>query len=351
MKPFSLGLPARRSSPNRWWLLACFLLLGPLALWVWADEIQLTATPQELAARRTKIAALSPAEKDQLKRKWEWFSNADPATRDELRRLHLAVQQREDTARLESLMERYQEWVSLLSPELQRELRSLSSAERVEKIRHIKRMQTAFQRLTKQEMDALLVWLNQWAATKFSKEDPNLKFLKEMKFGSRFRPSERSMWFIFAKLSESDFEALVKNLSSDKHQYLSSLPTLDDRRRHLGMWLMSTGYRGFAQLPKVPDAKLQEFYQQLPPSQKDRLEGLPPERFDDELLRAYRMQQAGEFTRPDGENRPPSEGKSPPNKSGMIPRPGTKFPMPGEGNKFRDRIPVKTKPDNTPVSE
>lgn len=76
----------------------------------------------EYAANRDRIVAMTEAEREQLKRRSERYHNLDEADREAIRDLHDDLHDAPNADRLKSVMQKYNEWLTSLSP---RELQNL----------------------------------------------------------------------------------------------------------------------------------------------------------------------------------------------------------------------------------
>lgn len=111
-------------------------------VWGWLGSQPPTPPPPARAAdsldqRRARVAALSPAEKEQLLETHRRFTRLDPAEQERLRRVCRELDQDENAAELRQVMRRYYEWLKTLPPYVQAELDDLPPEKRVARIKQM----------------------------------------------------------------------------------------------------------------------------------------------------------------------------------------------------------------------
>jgi hypothetical protein len=321
------------------------------------------AMPASIAERRARVEKMSPAEKDQLKRRGEWLAELDEAARTQLRTLDAALAADPQAASLERLMDRYHRLLSSLPPESQRNLRSMAADDRIPYIRELLNVATSRRELTEAEMH----WVGTWARQKYGRDDPRTKTFESpspWSFGGR-RFGDRGGWgrTPFEHMTPAEFAELEKGLSQKSRDLLDKIPELNERKGQLGNWIMFTFQKRMANRPRVSDAALREFFlTKLSDTQRYKLEALPPERFTEELTRLYRgpseSGKKGEFPkiefpkkgdRPEGrpEGAPKTENTKGdfPKKGDRPDRPEGPFKRPfGEGNGREQKPPPPPQP-------
>jgi len=140
MKPHSSKVDKGRSqsasqSSSRqpaWWSLllrAAGLSLGTV---VCVMVLSGASGQEEKQDSRKKIEAMSPAQRDQLKRNYEKYQKLTPAEKKRYREIHEATHSQPE---LNRVMRSYCNWVKTLSPWEQEDLRKASPEERMELIR------------------------------------------------------------------------------------------------------------------------------------------------------------------------------------------------------------------------
>lgn len=254
-----------------------------------------TPLPAGIEERRTLVAKMSPAEKDQLKRRGEWLAELDEGTQIELRTLDAALAQDEQAAALERLMERYHRFLGTLPPESQRKLRSLAAAERVPYIQEILQAAASRRELTPPEMQAIHNWMVNWAKQKYGPDNSKTKWYEGggpgVFGGGRMRYGDRSGWnrTPFERLEPAEFAELEKVLSPKSRELLDKIADPAEKKAQLATWISFTFQRGATRQPKIKEEELRTFFlTKLSDEQRYKLEALPPERFTEELTRLYR---------------------------------------------------------------
>lgn len=256
-------------------------------------EPLLAALPVATAERRALVEKMSPAEKDQLKRRREWLAELDEAARAQLRTLDAALAADPQAASLERLMERYHRLLGSLPPETQRKLRGLATNERVPYIKELLASATSRRELAPAEMQAIHIWAGNWAKKTFGRDDPRIKAYESGGLwnfiGRRF--GERGGWSRtpFEKVEAAEFAELEKGLSQKSRELLDKIPDLAEKKNTLAGWIMFTFQKGMNRQPRVSEEELRTFFlTKLNDTQRYKLEALPPERFTEELTRLYR---------------------------------------------------------------
>ncbi len=117
----------------------------------------LTAFADDIPSARNRIEAMPAAEKEQLGRRQEQFAKLDSAEQQRLRRLHREL---DETPELREVLDRYYGWLMTLSPYEREGLLELEPAERVEKIRRVRREEAR----AKTDIEGIFRWLEQYAA-------------------------------------------------------------------------------------------------------------------------------------------------------------------------------------------
>jgi len=93
---------------------------------MWAGVALSCANAEEtLSQRRERIGQMTPAEKEELRRKQQRFIALDPARQTQLRELHTALAADPKTDDLQAVMRRYHAWLKTLTATQRAELRNL----------------------------------------------------------------------------------------------------------------------------------------------------------------------------------------------------------------------------------
>lgn len=272
---------------------------------------------EELQQRRKQIAAMGPAEKDQLRRKWEWFQNASPEVRDQLRQLEAEVRRDPQRDQLEAIMQRHHEWFESLPPATQRSLRQLDPGQRLEMVEQIRRRQSATRMLANDELRDIMRVMFEFAVQRFGRDPDKAGWIRGSKGEGRPRMNEWMAGRLMDQMDEEQFAKVVEKLHPDSRKALQAAGSFEDQRAQLAGWIHHTVSQRYRQYGQVPDEELRTYFLELSPSQRDRLEALPPEQMKKELTRMFRDRQ--------GKLRPPFPGPGGPGPGG----PG----RPGEGRR------------------
>ncbi|MCH8042155.1 MAG: hypothetical protein IID44_00420 [Planctomycetes bacterium] len=127
-------------------VLLAALLLGPLLLGPTVARAEET-----LAERKTRIAAMSPAEKEELRRKKERFDKFDEEKQQRLRKVQKRIASDPKSQRLMAVMEHYRTWLTTLTALERDELRGLQGPQRVKRIKEL--MEQQFDQETKERIE------------------------------------------------------------------------------------------------------------------------------------------------------------------------------------------------------
>lgn len=119
-------------------------LLAILSLLASAATLQADETLKE---RRARIEQMDPARKAELLRAEEKFQSLTKAERERLKQLHNQIEAHAKSDELLEVMHDYCEWVATLSPIERAELRELAPADRIEKIRELRKEQARWKKL------------------------------------------------------------------------------------------------------------------------------------------------------------------------------------------------------------
>ena len=114
-----------------------------------------------LAERRARIAALPPAEQQQLLARQERFHRLPPAEQEKLRRLDEQLAGSTRQAELRTVMAAYHEWLKTLNPSQRDQLRQLPPAARVARIKELREQESKrnVDRLAEVDYAPLRTWL------------------------------------------------------------------------------------------------------------------------------------------------------------------------------------------------
>lgn len=272
-----------------------------------------TKSGDSIEQRRAYVAGLAPRELDELQRKREAFQQLAPETQQSLRVLHAAIQNDAQVDDLRHTLQQYSGWLRTLPAGRRAELLSLATDERVGQIRQLLEQQRREQeqrmpRLTGRSLkgdDAKV--LAQWLDNIIAQHEEELSNLVPPGFfRDRFRqitdPQRRRASLLFTlarRMSEAgppldfptdeDFEKLATQLSSPARSELEKLAARKERSELVLEWARSQ-YMSQFQPPQPSREELEKYFrEEVSPNDRAWLEGLPPERFAQELRRHYQM--------------------------------------------------------------
>ena len=363
---------ALSSSTFRWvrpWLLTVVGVLTICHLVVCSSSTALGA--DDLEARRQEIAAMSPAEQQELLRRQERFLALPQDEQNRLRALQAAIDADPKADRLRQVLAGYHEWLKTRSPGERAELAKLSRPERVEAIRRsvryqqiTRRLAENFELLTSRDMRNILDWIEDllWHQRDelIASTSPSMRAWFERQSDERQR---RALLHVAVgqwrhagsgkkpvSIQQEDIQKLSENLSDEAQAELAKRNGLEEQRRLVGGWIFSSMNersdfgRSSRRSAPLPEADVAEFFEsELSAGKRDELMSLSPSKARQELRRMYWRRDRGESMfrggpaapRPDrrhpqgfDRDRPPHDGKSfdsrrgpPRKKSGSPPHP------------------------------
>lgn len=295
-----------------------------------------TALAQEdLSARRRRIEAMSPGEKEQLLQVQDRFAALAPEEQKRLRNLYQVMTKAPDAAQLRAVMHAYCAWLRGLSSYSRAELAERDQAARIAWIkRRIAQERQRFQsgeRLNDQDLKALVQWMGECASRH---EKPFLATLNEKQrkwLGELNVPMRRLMFWIAWQqkqmtdpnkpgiVTDDDLATLRPMLSEPTRKQLETLPTAAQWRL-VSLWMHQAARHSMVApsraVPKSFDQQMADFFDNgLSDEDRDRLLNLPPEEMLRELHRLFftRMRPGeGPMFRPDDRPRGRWPGDRPP---------------------------------------
>lgn len=340
----------RNSSLNRW--------LTALALAVGAHGgTAVLGTEVSFAERRSEIAAMSPADQQELLRKQERFLALPQEEQERLRKLQHAIDADPKADRLRLVLRNYHEWLKSLSPSERIELNERPPAERVAKIKQIVHRQEAARRhaqsvelLSRRDMNGILEWIEDIAWQHREKLVSEMSDRMRSWFEKENKERQRRLLLHMAldrarggdgrkamvNIGEADIQRLSQRLSEKPKAELAKRENLQEQRKLVGGWVFSSlierseSGRSSRRGAPLPEADVAQFFErELSARKRDELMGLSPSKQREELRRMYWQRERGESTfrggpgpRPDGKfgpRRGPGEGGPP--RDGDRPRP------------------------------
>jgi hypothetical protein len=276
--------------------LTFFLLVASCNLHLRADD------DESVADRRERVEHMTPEQKAELKQKLERFENLKPAEQERIRKLHDEINGCKDKDKLKETLERYHHWLSTLSSGERNELLSLPQDKRIAKIKELmnKQEEQRFKtlvaaKLTKEDREAILRWLGQYVD---EHRDEIMESLPE-----EWRPRGEGdavrfplMGIMARRWSEEnakgprptkeDFEKLTASLSVDARKTIEGVKEADKRDKLALKWVGAAIWSRRAPPPVSPE-ELNKFYVNLSPTEREKLDMLPPQEMQASLLRLY----------------------------------------------------------------
>jgi hypothetical protein len=244
--------------------------------------------------RRSRIAHMSPEEKESLRAKFETFNRLEPAEQERLRKVHADIVADPAAPRLQGVLDRYHEWQKTITSAQRAELLQMPAEERIQRIGELLQEQAkqrvrelAGRPLPEQDIEAIYSWLGRFLK-RFETE-----FKERMPSDVRERlekTADETAWrqqilrylvyrggrgeFPFPRPTQEEFQEILTKLSPESRQVLESAKTPEDRESIARQWVfMTMRTKAF---PTVPEEELRKLYQELPTSERERLEGLEP---------------------------------------------------------------------------
>lgn len=263
---------------------------------------------EPIAARRERVAAMSPEEKEQLLHKERRFLELAADDQQRLRDLHAALQTDPQAAPWWTVMLRFHDWLVDLPTPQRGELLRLEGDDRVARIKQLQREQASLlsRQLSPQDMDAVVRWTEQRILDKmdsvakrkleqFSELDRRRHVIyfttqrwKELGPGNLPPVTPDEVRKLLDMLSPAARQQLQQALDQPQKFQLQQL-VAGWVRQSLGQFLAAqVGQR--MQLAEATDERLKKFFEEeLSKSERERLLSLPAEVMQRELRRAYMM--------------------------------------------------------------
>jgi len=256
-----------------------------------ASLLLIGATNEELAQRRQRIKAMTPAQKAELVRKQRRFEGLSPEKQVQLRELHRRLAAEPDGEVLQEVMWRYCAWLDTLLLYERNELEKLPADQRVERIKK--------ERYDSQDARAI----REWGQAYFEKLGTSpQKLLQEWRqkhpreqFRRVLRSREQAAALLVKgfRLEDADLTSLRSRLSPAAGKWFDGLSPEEQR-----LWVARALFRLMLPTPApevVSDEQLAEFLESKSVSKEDRerLMRLPGDEMHEELLRMYRRANPG----------------------------------------------------------
>ncbi len=292
--------------------------LGVLSLAVACLAVTASAD-DDLAARRARIASLSPGEQQELLRKQERFNALPPEEQERLRRFQATLDAEEHPDRLQRTLERYHEWLKTLTPSQRAQLSELEPKQRVEEIKRIQKRQREaqersqrFEVLTRQDMREILDWTEQFVWERKKKLVADLPKDLRQRYDKMDQQRQRRLLLLRAyersrheggaleSIEQEDIDRLRKKLSEPAQKTLAEANGLPSERRLVGAWIGISMHRldpwstPRRQSSLVVEDLLQYLQNEVPPPERQRLLKMPREQMLEELRAMYFERGRGE---------------------------------------------------------
>lgn len=158
------------NSKRRFWLTLSAVATVAIVGVVWVSQL-LAASGSEasLEARRERIAAMSAAEKEQLRLKQERFAKLPESERQRLRALHNAIETHPRHEELNRVMMRYRQWLrayargsaSLVTTEMSKRLALVQT---LQEKQHQRYLAEAGKEMSQEDIRAVKNWMDAMAA-------------------------------------------------------------------------------------------------------------------------------------------------------------------------------------------
>lgn len=292
---------------------------------------------------RAQIERMSPSQKEELRARQKRFERLAPDRKHQLRKLHKDLSNHQQSAQLKQVMTRYFDWLKTLSAGQVAELSELPTDERIERIKQIKVSREQHQlrqfqemagtRLKPSDARAVVRWFENYVALHEDEIVAAMRADTKRNRSNFKRPRDRKILFMMAitgriryKLpppKNEQIERLKRELSPPAYRALQESSNKLTTIRNWIRAARAVRYKRAASEWRVdpPDEEqLEEFYlERLSAEQRDKLELLPPDRFEKELQRMY-LQQA---------RRKPDFGSKP----ARVPGPDRGQPRPRSGSR------------------
>ena len=318
---------------------SCLVVLILVALV--ACVFQSAAAGADEVSVRERLAAMTPAEREEFERKQRRFYELPEAEQERLRQLHTEITTAPDAAQLVQAMQRYHEWLKTLRPGERAELRSLPLDQRIQRIKQLRDNQALqrFRQMTASTLDADdLRHIGEWARDYLRRHESEIVATMPPEQQQAYRESKdvRYKGFLLTmaflrleanrlNISQEEVNDLLARLSPDAQKLLPRETDAQQRNRMLRTWIevaLWSPWRRDHPQPEVSQDELARFLEkEVSPEQREYLEGLPAELFRREAERLYHFyKRRGEGFPPRGRGRSGSEPpQSPPGPPLRVP--------------------------------
>ncbi|MBN2474500.1 MAG: hypothetical protein JXB62_07820 [Pirellulales bacterium] len=301
------------------------LLISPMAIGAaWGED--------QMAANRRQIESMTPAEKERLRQRLEWFAKLDPAEQERLRELHRQLESDPNAEQLHRVMRGYCQWLKELPPYRRAELLDLDPAARVRRIKQMRDEEARNEgdRPKREDMEGVFRWMEQYVkqhADEILQEVPE-PVRKQIAEESAPGRQKWAMWMMWQRWlmpppdkpllpSDEDLAELRSKLSEETRLRLESKSPEEQRQTITGWIRYATRQRfsprRFRDGPLPPDfqKRLQDFFEnELEDQDREQLLSLPGDEMQRRLQQMYWMRMRP-FEPPRGPHGSPSHGRRP----------------------------------------
>ncbi len=310
------------------------------------------------AERRQRIAAMSPAQKDQLLRRQQEFQGLDPVEQHRVRQLHEQLLHDPDGAKLRDILGRYCQFLAGLPAYRRAALLELAPAKRLTQIKQLQQEQakSAARQPNAADRKGLLRWMDHYAQ---QHESRFLEMLPEARRQqlSRLNAALRQRMVValmcqrwqstspasLAPLSAGDLAELRAEFSPETRRRLEKKTPAEQWQMVAG-WIHQEAHRQLVArkgehslLPNFDD-QLAQFFESLSDEQRDALLSLPGDELQQRLREMYLMQmKAAEPAHPPRAKKPAPHAVKPAVK-------------PAKAEKAKDKNNQKAKDKKPPVA-
>lgn len=307
------------------------LLVGSLAFALLAAKGDQASMSESLNERQTRVASMTPDEKEQLWRKFERFRALPPAEQARLRALNAQLERDAEGAVLRQVLESYQRWLEQLSSAERAELMNLEPEDRLKRIAQL-RAEDA-RRLSQPDAQAFARWfeallvrqhpeLADRLAPQQHEADRRAQVrriieLHHVRSGARRQLAPAGAGGLAkAPWSADDLVELREALSQKAQKLLDRAAGPAERRKLINGWLRQIYWRDAAAFslqfsPRVSEERLRQFFsEELDASQRARLLSLPLDQMQRQLRRLYWQRHPPAWRQAPHSTRPTSSGGS-----------------------------------------
>lgn len=209
------------------------------------------ATERHTTTDLASVERMPADQKQQLALRQLRFSRLDLDAQLRLRKLHADLSGHPREQNLRRVLERYHDWLEELTIEQRASLDSLSSADKIARIKELqvqqqRRKQQEQIKLSAPDQQTIETWMRKTVASRrteliaqlpkerreYVEQLPNDRLAMYMAWRMRSDSGAGRRW-----LTQSDATELVRKLSPDAQQKLASLPDDEARQRQLRIWI------------------------------------------------------------------------------------------------------------------